>query len=73
MSVCLYVCVCICPQVYLRSHWSKLHQNFPAYVAVARFFSSSVAICYVHPVLRVMLGLHAMTRNRRRKEDAYSI
>ena len=67
LSVCLFVCLSasISPELHVRSS-----QNFVCMLpmAVARFYSGGVAICFVLPVLWLTSCLYIKVRNRRRKK-----
>ena len=53
VCLCVYLCVSVYSRAYLWNRWTDLHEfclrRSP--VAVARFCSGGVAICYVLPVL----------------------
>ena len=53
MSLCLSVCLFVCPVAYLKNHMPKFHRNYPYMlpVAMARSFFQNSAIRYVLSVL----------------------
>ena len=63
-SVCLSVCLCVCPRAYLWNIWTDLHELFVqiSAVAVARSSSGGVAIRYALPVLWMTSRLAVMGR-----------
>ena len=63
-SVCLCVCLSVCPREYLWNRWTDLHEFFlrGSSVAMARSSSGGVAISYVFPVLCMTSRLALMGR-----------
>ena len=59
-SVCLCVCLSVCPRAYLWNRWTDPHEILYAPVAVARSSSGGVALRYVLPVIWMTSHLAVM-------------